>query len=128
MQKAQQILQAYPSVKGIWGITSVAFPGVAQAVDRAGKRGQIAVVGLSTPKEMAPYVDSGTVKTVILWNPVDLGYLTVYAAHAIATGKLKPGDKSLEAGRLGKKEIAGDQILLGPPMRFTKANIHQFDF
>jgi ABC-type sugar transport system substrate-binding protein len=128
MQKAQQILQAYPNVKGIWGITSVAFPGVAQAVDRAGKRGQVAVVGLSTPKEMAPYVDSGTVKTVILWSAVDLGYLTVYAAHAAATGALKPGATSLDAGRLGKKHIVGDQILLGPPMRFTKENIHQYDF
>lgn len=128
IQKAQAILNGYPKVKGIWAMSSVAFPAVAQAVERAGKGGQVAVVGLSTPREMRKFVESGTVKTVILWNPVDLGYLTVYAAHALANGKLKPGDTKFDAGRLGQKEVAGDQVLLGPPMKFTKENIAQFDF
>lgn len=128
MQQAQAILNANKTVKGIWAITSVAFPAAAQAVQRSGKSGQIAVVGLSTPKEMKDYVKSGVVKTVILWNPVDLGYLTVYAAHAVARGELKPGAATFKAGRLGEKQIVGDQILLGKPMRFTKENIEQFDF
>jgi ABC-type sugar transport system substrate-binding protein len=75
---------------------------------------------------MVQHVDNGTVKTVLLWNPVDLGYLTVQAGKAIATGQ-KLGDK-LKAGRLGEKEVKGTQILLGEPMRFTKDNIHQFQF
>jgi rhamnose transport system substrate-binding protein len=128
MQKTQAILNAYPNVKGLWAITSVAFPGAAQAVERAGKAGKIAVVGLSTPVEMAGFVDRGVVKTVILWNPVDLGFLTVYAARAVVRGELKPGMTSFKADRLGEKQIVGDQILLGKPMRFTKENIHNFDF
>lgn len=128
MQRAQAILNAHPNVKGLWAITSVAFPGAAQAVERAGKGGKIAVVGLSTPKEMAGFVDRGVVKTVILWNPVDLGYLTVYAARAAVRGELKPGRKTFKAGRLGEKQIVGDQILLGDPMEFSKENIHNFDF
>ena len=59
---------------------------------------------------------------------MDLGYLTIHAAKAVKEGRLKPGDKSLEAGRLGKIEIAGDNILLGQPLMFTKDNIDQFDF
>jgi ABC-type sugar transport system substrate-binding protein len=128
MEKASTIMRVYPEVRGIWGITSVAAPAVAQAVERAGKAGQIAVVGLSTPKTMRQFVKNGTVKTVILWNAVDLGYLTVYAAHAVARGELKPGATSMDAGRLGKKEIRGDQILLGPPLKFNKDNIDSFDF
>ncbi len=124
----QDILKTYPDVKGVFGISSVAFPGAADAVRQAGKSGNVAVVGLSTPKSMREFVKDGTVKTVILWNPVDLGYLTVYVAKAVAVGTLKPGAKEIEAGRLGKVKVEGDQVLLGPPMKFTAENIDRYDF
>ncbi|MGC8785555.1 MAG: substrate-binding domain-containing protein [Armatimonadota bacterium] len=124
----QDILKTYPDVKGVFGLSSVAFPGAADAVRQAGKSGKVAVVGLSTPKSMKEFVKDGTVKTVILWNPVDLGYLTVYVAKAVAEGTLKPGATEFEAGRLGKVKVDGDQVLLGPPMKFTAENIDRYDF
>lgn len=127
-QVAQDLMKANPDLKGIWGISSVAFPGAAEAVKQANKGGTVLVTGLSTPKDMKAYVHDGTVKSVILWNTVDLGYLTVRAAHALASGKLKAGDSTLDAGRLGTKKIEGDQILLDKILVFTKDNIDQFDF
>jgi ABC-type sugar transport system substrate-binding protein len=127
-QRTSDILKAYPAVKGVWGISSVAFPGAADAVQKAGRAGKVAVVGLSTPSSMAPFVEKGVVRTVILWNPVDLGYLSIHVARALVKGELKPGAVSITAGRLGSKEIVGDQVMLGPPMRFTKENIAQYDF
>jgi hypothetical protein len=59
---------------------------------------------------------------------MDLGYLTIYAAKAVKEGRLKPGDASLAAGRLKRVEVAGDNVLLGQPLTFTKDNIDQFDF
>jgi ABC-type sugar transport system substrate-binding protein len=124
-----QILKAYPNVKGIIGLSSVAFPGAADAITQANLIGKIAVVGLSTPNQMKPFVKNGAVKDVILWNPVDLGYAAAYAMRAVIDGKLKPGATELDAGKLGKlKVINGSQILLGPPFVFTKANIDQFNF
>lgn len=125
-QVTQDLLKAYPALKGVFAITSVAFPGAALAVNQAGKSGQIAVVGLATPKSMLEHVENGTVKTVILWNPMDLGYLTVQVAAALAKGE-KPGDV-IKAGRLGDKQVTGTQVLLGEPMKFTKENIKEFDF
>ncbi len=122
------ILKAYPNVRGVWGISSVAFPGAAEAVRQAGKKGKVAVVGLSTPKSMSDYVKDGTVKTVILWNPVDLGYLTVFVARSLCDGTLKLGSKFVMAGRLGKRKVQGDEVVLGPPLRFTIANIDRYDF
>ncbi|HEU4754545.1 MAG TPA: substrate-binding domain-containing protein [Armatimonadota bacterium] len=127
-QKAESILKAYPDVKGIYGMTSVAFPGAAQAVDGAGQAGKVAVVGLGTPNVMKDFVKRGVVKTVILWNPVDLGYLTLYVARATAKGELKEGDTTFKAGRLGEKQVKGSVVLLGEPMKFTKDNIDQYDF
>jgi ABC-type sugar transport system substrate-binding protein len=124
----QDLLKAYPDIKGIFAITSVAFPGAADAVEQAGKKGKVAVVGLATPKGMRPWVKSGTVKTVILWNPVDLGYLTIYVAKAVWEGTLRPGAGEFRAGRLGTVKVQGREVVLGEPFKFTADNIDQFDF
>jgi rhamnose transport system substrate-binding protein len=125
---AQDIMKSYPNVKGIFGMSSVAFPGATDAVKQAGNCGKIAVVGLSTPNQMRPFMKEGCIKSVVLWNPVDLGYATVYAVRALVDGKLKPGATELDAGRLGKLKITGSEILLGPPFVFTPENIDKFDF
>ncbi len=127
-QVTQDLIKTYPDLKGVFGISSVAFPGAAEAVKQSGKGGQVLVTGLSTPNAMKAYVQDGTVKSVILWNTQDLGYLTVYAAEAVATGKLKSGATSLKAGRLGEKKIVGDNILLGDILIFNKDNIGKYDF
>jgi rhamnose ABC transporter rhamnose-binding protein len=125
---AQDFMKAYPGLKGIFAISSVAFPAAAEAVKQAGKAGKIHVEGLATPNDMRDYVKDGTVKSVILWNTKDLGYLTVHAARKAVKGELKPGDTFIEAGKLGRKKIEGDQILLGDILVFTKDNIDQYDF
>ncbi|MBV8376521.1 MAG: substrate-binding domain-containing protein, partial [Verrucomicrobia bacterium] len=128
-QVTGQILKAYPKVKGIIGLSSVAFPGAADAITQANLIGKIAVVGQSTPNQMKPFIKSGAVKYDVLWNPVDLGYAAAYAMRAVIDGKLKPGDTELDAGKLGKlKIINGSQILLGPPTVFTKENVDKYDF
>jgi hypothetical protein len=78
---------------------------------------------------MKPYVNADCVKSVVLWNPVDLGYAAVQVMRAVVDGKLKGGDTSVEAGKLGTLQVVnGSEILLGPPFVFTKANINDFDF
>lgn len=128
LQDAQDLIKAHPNLKGLFGISSVAFPGAAEGVKQAGKTGQVLVTGLSTPNAMKGYVQEGVVKSVVLWNTKDLGYLTVQVAHALATGALKSGDTTFKAGRLGEKKIAGDHVLLGDVLVFTKDNIGTFDF
>ena len=125
---AQDVIKKYPDLKGIFGISSVSFPGAAEAVEQSGKSGEILVTGLSTPNEMKRFVQNGTVKSVVLWNTVDLGYLTIHAAEALATGKLKADHTSIQAGRLGEIPIEGDNILLGDILVFTAENIDQYDF
>jgi rhamnose transport system substrate-binding protein len=127
-QVAKDLMNAHPNLKGLFGISSIAFPGAAEAIKQAGKTGQVLVTGLSTPNDMRAHVLDGTVKSVVLWNTLDLGYLTVYAAEAVATDKLKAGATILKAGRLGEKKVAGDQVLLGDILIFTKDNIAKFDF
>jgi rhamnose transport system permease protein len=88
----------------------------------------VRVIGLSLPNINKPYVHSGVVQTVVLWNTRDLGYLTVYAGALAAEEKLTLGARTLQAGRLGTIDIRGSEIVLGPPLLFNKENIDRFDF
>jgi ABC-type sugar transport system substrate-binding protein len=123
---ARDVINANPDLKGIWAITTVAFPGAAKAVRDAGKTGQVFVTGLSLPNTMREYVEDGTVEKVVLWNPVDLGYLTVHAAKLLRDGKLPDGKHTI--GHLKDIEVTPGQVLLGPPLVFDKDNISQYDF
>ena len=125
--EATAILNAHPDVKLIMAICSPAVPGAAEAVKQAG-RTDVKVLGLGLPNDNKRYVHEGITTGVILWKTIDLGYLTVYSAHALAAGTLEPGATSLQAGRLGDLAIRGDNILLGEPFMFTKENIDEFDF
>ena len=127
-QVTADCLKAYPDLEGIFAITSVALPGAAEGLRKANAADRVFLTGLATPKMMRDYVMDGTVKRFVLWNPVDLGYLAVYAAVAVAKGELKPGATSLTAGHLGEVQVQGTEIILGDPLVFDKTNIGQFDF
>jgi ABC-type sugar transport system substrate-binding protein len=122
-------LRANPDTAGVFGITSVALPGAAEAVEQIGRDGEVAVTGLAVPSDMKKYVEAGTVKEFVLWNPVDLGYLAVHVANAQVKGQNPTAGKTFKAGRLGEVEVlAKDEILLGPPLVFDRRNIGEYDF
>jgi rhamnose transport system substrate-binding protein len=142
---AQDLINKYRGqLDAIVAPTVVALPKVAEAVEQAGLSGKIVVTGMATPNQMKEFVKRGTVKTVVLWNPVDLGYLAVYTAQASLAGTL--GDNATQAkvpaGRLGTLDAVvslnditakgpltlKNVIVLGDPFRFTKVNIDQFNF
>jgi ribose/xylose/arabinose/galactoside ABC-type transport system permease subunit/ABC-type sugar transport system substrate-binding protein len=121
------LLNANPDVKLFMAICTPAVPGAAEAVKQSG-RTDVKVIGLGLPNDNKRYVHDGITDCVVLWNTMDLGYLTVHAARALKEGTLKQGATTFSAGRLGSVEIQGDNILLGQPFLFTKENIDQFDF
>src|SRR5678816_3942026 len=127
-QEATNLLGANPNLKCVMAICSPAVPGAAEAVKQQGKVGAVKVLGLGLPSENKAYVKDGVTQAVILWKVEDLGYLTVKAATDLVNGKLQAGATSYDAGKLGKMEIKGDNILLGKPFVFTKENIDGFNF
>lgn len=87
LRQAQELMTRHPNLKGLVAVASTTIPGVAQAVQQAGKVGEVAVIGYGSPNTVRPYIKSGVMKESILWNPVDLGYLTVWAAIQLIEGK-----------------------------------------
>ncbi|HEX4228419.1 MAG TPA: substrate-binding domain-containing protein [Bryobacteraceae bacterium] len=125
--ETQTLLNVYPKIRCIVAISAPASPGAAEAVKQAG-RNDVKVIGLSLPNLCKPYVHDGVMAAVVLWNTKDLGYLAVDAAAALARGTFPVGAPSFDAGRVGKVEVKGTDIVLGKPFVFIKANIDQFNF
>jgi ABC-type sugar transport system substrate-binding protein len=126
-EETQTMLKVHPQVRVIMAIASPAVPGAAEAVKQSG-RTDVRVTGLGLPGDARPYLKDGVLDSAVLWNTEDLGWLTVYASHAVVTGALKPGVSSLSAGRLGTLKVDGDQVILGTPFTFTKDNVDRFTF
>ncbi|WP_442482897.1 substrate-binding domain-containing protein [Aeoliella sp. SH292] len=128
LETTRTLLKAHPDLKGIWGLSTVSFPAVAEAIRQADKADQVKATGISTPNLMREYIKDGTVGSAVLWNTKDLGYLTVYVAEGVLSGKLKPGASTFDAGRLGERKVEGDAVMLGDILVFTKDNIDDYNF
>ncbi|SEG80240.1 rhamnose transport system substrate-binding protein [Thermomonospora echinospora] len=129
-QQTQGLLQAYPNLKGIIAPTTVGIAAAARYISGSKYKGKVVVTGLGTPNQMRQFIKDGTVTKFQLWNPKDLGYLSSYAAAALASGQITGAQgETLKAGRLGERTIgANGEIVLGPPFTFEKSNIDEFDF
>lgn len=121
-------LKAYPELQGIFALTSVALPGSAEALRKAGAADKVFLTGLATPKAMKEYILDGTVKKFVLWNVPDLGYLAVHAAVAAVKGELTEDSASFNTGRITTSRKEGAEVILGDPLVFTKDNIENFNY
>lgn len=126
-QETQNVMKVHPNVKLIMGVAAPAVPGAAEAVKQSG-RSDVKVIGLSIPSLCKTYVHDGVIESFVLWNTLDLGYLTVFAGNELSAGRLKLGDKEIKAGKLKTLEVKDSDVMLGAPFIFNKSNVDRFDF
>lgn len=127
-QMATDIMNADPDVNGMIGICASAAPAVAQAVQDAGRIGEVFTVGGGTPNDMKPYLEDGSSSASVLWNVWDLGYLTGWAGWQLALGEDFPED--IAVGEISGVEYDAEtkMMLLGGPFVFTRENVGEFDY
>ena len=91
--------------------------------------GEVVSAGYCSPNTAREYIKSGAMPFSVLWNPADLGYLTVWVANHLIQGNEISGDLAVPGLEAPVKYLAEDEIiLLGPPAVFTPENVDQFDF
>jgi rhamnose transport system substrate-binding protein len=119
------LLRKHPDLKAIIAPTTVGITASAKAVTDEKLVGKVFVTGLGLPSEMAGHVRSGAVDTFAIWNPIDLGYTAVYAAHQLVTHKAsgKPGT-TISVGRMGTLSIdENGDAAMAEPFVFDKSNV-----
>ncbi len=121
------LIAAYPNLKGILGYSTPAPIGAAMAVQEKGLQDTISVVGCSMPTDSAPYLKDGSLDYGVLWNPADLGKMTVYVAYLQLTGQEIEGYEVPGVGPIHIEED-GRTIIMADPSVWTAENVDQFDF
>ena len=115
------------------GLSSMAAPALGAAYEAAAQKPDPKVVtmtGIATPNGLKQYIlnDNNPLDSGVLWNCMDLGYLSVQAAYQMATGKITADSTTMTAGRLGDRAIADHMILLGDALIFDKTNVEKYNY
>ena len=133
------LLTQNPDITGVFAISSMAVPATGKAcTDLKKPIGSIAIQGVGVPVTAVDNMKSGLMKSVVLWQPYDLGYLTVEFATKFINGEVKVGDTSFKSSLSGKTQL-GDlnyedshkilpdgQVILGLPIVYTLDTVDGF--
>jgi rhamnose transport system substrate-binding protein len=129
--QALALVDKYPDLKLIMAPTTVGIAAAAKAMQDEDLCEEVKVSGLGLPAEMVSYTLNGCAPEFALWSFVDLGYLTYYAAYALATGEITAEEgQTFDAGRMGSFTIeqdptrdAGLRVLMGPFTVYNADNV-----
>lgn len=81
--ETEALLKTFPNLKVIIAPTTVGIAAAGKVLTDKGMSGKLFLTGLGLPSEMADYIQNGVCPWMYLWNPIDVGYLTGYAAVAL---------------------------------------------
>ncbi|EKB55792.1 autoinducer 2 ABC transporter substrate-binding protein [Falseniella ignava] len=130
-EKAREILSVNPDLRGFTGVASTDCPGIANAVEELGLQEQVAIVGVGTPNEFRPYIESGTINKLLLWDPADAGYAMLQTAVKVLNGELIENESDLGVTGYEKVEVSEktNRIIIGnAPLIIDSENIGDYDF
>lgn len=128
-ERAKEVLKMNPDLGGFTGVASTDCPGIAKAVEELGLA--VKVVGVGTPNEFKPYIMSGTISTLKLWDPKDSGYVMCKVASMILAGE--DVGEGADLGIPGYEKLSlvegANRCLIGQAdITITKDNISDYDF
>jgi rhamnose transport system substrate-binding protein len=127
--KVATLLNVHPDLKGIIAFDSNSVPGAAAAIKQKGLAGKIALTGNTSPKPMVDYLREGVLESFYLWDPRELGDLTIrLAVRAVKGEPIEPGVTVGKHGKLTFSPNNDSVVILSDPIRFTKENIDQYDW
>jgi ribose transport system substrate-binding protein len=93
--KTASLLTAHPDVTGIFCANDKMAIGALKAVEQAGKKGKIAVIGYDNIPDVQPALKSGDMAATIEQHPDLMGKYGVRLAVAILNGKVQKGRELL---------------------------------
>jgi ABC-type sugar transport system substrate-binding protein len=128
-QIATDLMTANPDLKGLIGVASTTCPGVGQAIETAGKIGKVIGTGYCSPNTARAYLKSGSFGYSVLWDPKELGYLTVWAGKQLIDATEIPATTTPEGmSHPVTYDAKTGVLLLGEPAVFTAQNVDNYKF
>jgi ribose transport system substrate-binding protein len=98
------ILQAHKDLKGVFGINDDSALGAAKAIDAAGLKGKIAVVGYDATPEARTAIAGGSMYGDAIQHPDQIGSKTIDAIHDSFSGKVPAAKIAVPVGQFTKAD------------------------
>ncbi|TFL16210.1 autoinducer 2 ABC transporter substrate-binding protein [Jannaschia formosa] len=86
-ERAQEVLRAFPNVKGMQGSASTDVAGIGLAVEERGMEDATCVFGTSLPSIAGQYLETGAVDGIGFWDPSVAGYAMNKVAQMVMDGE-----------------------------------------
>lgn len=120
-------------IQGAIALSSMTTPALGAQYQSAASKpdaSAVTMTGLATPNALKTYIKDETnpLSSGVLWNCADLGYLAIQAAYQLAEGTITVESTSIDAGRLGEKEIVDRECVLGDALVFDASVVDQYDY
>jgi ribose transport system substrate-binding protein len=101
------ILQSHRDLKGVFGINDDSALGAATAVDAAGLKGKVAVIGYDATPEARTAIAGGSMAGDAIQHPDQIGARTIDAIHDYFSGKTPPKLIAVPVGIYTKANAGG---------------------
>lgn len=85
-ERMQELLVAYPDLRGMQGSSANDVVGAGQAIEEAGLNDQVCAVGTSLPSMAGALLETGAVDLIGFWDPALAGYAMNTLALMVAQG------------------------------------------
>ncbi len=144
-EQIMALLTARPDISGMVALSSNTVPAVSSARDQLGIGEGLKIVGISVPETSRADMEAGRMSGVVLWQPFDLGYLTLHLTVDALEGNaptgstyvspltgtnmtvdFTDGETVVRYPADGHKILADNEVILGPPIVWNLNNIDRF--
>jgi simple sugar transport system substrate-binding protein len=126
--RAQEVLRAFPNIKGMQGSASTDVAGIGLAIEERGLEDATCVFGTSLPSIAGQYMETGAVDGIGFWDPKIAGIAMNKVAMMVMNGEaitdgMDLGLEGYEAVTLEGKVITGRAYV-----DVDAANMAEYDF
>ncbi|GGE06057.1 autoinducer 2 ABC transporter substrate-binding protein [Aureimonas endophytica] len=126
--KTQELLRAYPNVRGFQGSASTDVAGIGLALEERGMADDTCVVGTTLPSIAGQYLETGSVDMIAFWDPSLAGYAMNKLAVMLLEGKQPTDGMDLGIPGYEKVKIEGKVIYGQAWVDVTKDNAKDYPF
>ena len=106
----EDILSANPDLKGIFGSNESSALGAAAAVRRAGKAGDVTIIGWDAAPDELKALKEGTISALIVQNPFNMGFQGVNAAVSSIRDGAQPKGKDTGSTVVTKDNLGSADV------------------
>jgi len=127
-ERAQEVLRAFPNVKGMQGSASTDVAGIGLAIEERGVEKETCVFGTSLPSIAGQYLETGAVDGIGFWDPSVAGYAMNKLAQMVIDGQKVTDGMNLGLEGYEKVKLDGKVIYGQAWVNVNKSNMADYPF